>query len=135
MSATVSDKDGEIKLLLNKAKILELDNIDKIIEEFSSLKVRPRGQFNSYYKKDAGSPTINASKNKSIGLAFKDSVSTEVLEEIKSILLQYPGSDNIFVKVKINGEEKIIKLDILVEASLDLKNKLISDFSNILDVV
>lgn len=135
MSATVSDKDGEIKLLLNKAKILELDNIDKIIEEFNSLKVRPRGQFNSYYKKDAGSPTINAGKNKSIGLAFKDSASTEVLEEIKNILLQYPGGDNIFVKVKINGEEKIIKLDILVEASLDLKNKLISDFSNILDVV
>jgi DNA polymerase-3 subunit alpha len=133
--ATVSDKDGEIKLLLNKADILELDSLEKSISDFSNLKTRPRGQFNYYSKKNNENQTSINSSNKSIGLIFKSSPSVEQMEEIKSVLFQYPGKDFVFAKLKINGEEKIIKLGVLVDSSGELKDKIRVDFSSLVDVV
>jgi DNA polymerase III alpha subunit len=137
MNATVSDKDGEIKLLLNKVSILEVDNVDKILEEFKSFKVAPRRQFNKNYNNQGSwlGVKVASVENKSLSLILKGGLSVEEMGNIKSILVLYPGKDSVFIKAKIYEGEKIIKLDILVDSSSSVKDDLRQNFSNILDVV
>ncbi len=131
--ATVSDKDGEIKLLLNKVNNLEVEKLEEILSDFNNLKIRPRGQFNHYSKKN--NETQIDALNKSLDLIFKSPPNVEQMEKIKSILMEYPGKESVFAKIKINGNEKLIRLNVLVGISTELKEKIKTDFVDLLDVV
>lgn len=144
LSANVSDKDGEAKLLVNKALLLDEEvlagDFKKIIEEFRNVKSRKAFNPNSngysngggYYK---GAVPINNSGPKSLGIELKSKLSLDVIEKIKSILQNYPGSSSVYLKINLPEGQKLIKSELQVENSIALKNELKSELGEQVDIV
>jgi DNA polymerase-3 subunit alpha len=135
INANVSDKDGEIKLLVNKATNLSLDDIEQTVNDFKNIKIPKRfnGNFNNgnNYNHNNG----NNNTNKSLGIAFKDGVSSEIFNKLKEILNTYPGDSAVFFKLKTPQGEKIIKSEFKVKNSLELKEILKNELNDLADVV
>jgi DNA polymerase-3 subunit alpha len=144
LSANVSDKDGEAKLLVNKALLLDEEvlagDFKKIIEEFRNVKSRkafnPNGNGFSggggYYK---SAVPVNNSGPKSLGIELKSKLSLDVIEKIKSILQNYPGSSSVYLKINLPEGQKLIKSELQVENSIALKNELKSELGEQIDIV
>jgi len=140
MNANVSDKDGEIKLLVNKAILLEEDNLEKTVQDFKNIKIPKRFNPNNgnggYYKNNSSGIPINNLKNsRSLGIALIGQVSTEKFSAIKKILENYPGSDSVYFKISLSDGEKLIKSDLQVKNCLELKNELKKELEDLADIV
>lgn len=153
LSASVSDKDGEIKLLVNKAILLSDEVLSKdfktTAEEFRNVKSRKffkanngSGYGNSGgngggngYGNNSGQAIASSSGPRSLGIAIKEEVSLDLIEKIKSILQNYPGKSSVYLKVSVSGSEKLIKSELQVDNSLDLKRELKAELGDTVEVV
>ena len=154
VNANVSDKDGELKLLANKALLLDKDflagDYQALIEDFKKIKSRKffrnnnnfsnannaygNGAYtnNNYYQNTNNG---NTSATKSLGIELKNDFSLELFEEIKNILQAHPGTNHVYLKIKLAEGEKLIKSDLLVKNSAALKNELKSALGEQIEVV
>lgn len=153
INANVSDKDGELKLLVNKVEPLNLDNLDSALKDFSSFSVPKRFNGNGYgnsfnsngysYNNGfsnngngfAGSNGSSSNPSRSLGIIFHDNISAEKMNSIKSILERYPGSDAVYFKIKLIDGEKLVKLSLSVDNCLSLKNELKEELQSLANVV
>jgi len=143
INANVSDKDGEIKLLVNKVVELTLDGLEETIKEFKNIKIPKRFNGNSYgngYKNNYNNNYKNNgnggdNSNKSLGISFKDGIPLDVFTKIKDILANYPGDDAVYFKIKTPQGEKLIKSELKIKNNLELKNILKDELSDVADIV
>jgi DNA polymerase III subunit alpha len=135
LNANVSDKDGELKLLLNRALVIEAENIKDSFKILSELEIKTRRKFNNYNNNNGGYTRVNTNKEKSLGLVLKKQISQEEMSKIKDVLMSYPGSDSVFIKINSSNGEKIFKLDIKIDKSQDIIDDLSKNFSSFLNIV
>lgn len=129
VKASVSDKDGEVKLLVNKAGSLDLASWSKTLQEFKDFKTPPR------FASKAHTPAVSHQSNQSLGIAFKAEVSAEILAKVKNILENYPGGNAVFLKIETSQGEKLIKSDLKVKNSPKLKDILKEELKDWAEVV
>ncbi|HPT08634.1 MAG TPA: DNA polymerase III subunit alpha [bacterium] len=134
INANVSDKDGEIKLLVNKVTEINLDNIEEKIEEFKNIKIPKRFNGNTYGHNNNNNNGFN-NVSRSLGISFKDGISSDVFIKVKDILANYPGNDAVYFKIKTSQGEKLIKSELQVKNNLELKNILKDELNGIADIV
>ncbi|MEI6378486.1 MAG: DNA polymerase III subunit alpha [Candidatus Falkowbacteria bacterium] len=120
VSGTVSDKDGEIKILGNAAVLLDPANIAASVAAFRtqessvkpSWKRKEGGAANNYAAK-APQPVAPAKPAEPLKMVFHyDQAPAGSLEELKSILGDYPGPSPVLLKLVIEGQpERVIALE------------------------
>lgn len=127
----ISDKDLEIKILVNKAAELSLEKTEEAIENFKKA-LPPAGANgqggygrrnfrNPYYSQNRGEGETAAGAEKSpassLRLTFKSGLNEGMLNKLKDIFLRHPGKIKVYFKIKQTGNSKIIETDFLVDNS------------------
>jgi DNA polymerase-3 subunit alpha len=150
VNGKVSDKDQDVKILVNKVVLLDRDNVEKSIDDFKRVilefKSDPKNKYRlgGYPKKDPKNGASNANnvvaaavdnKPQPLKIIFKDTLPSAQLETLKNLLTSCPGEAEVYFKIKINGEPKIIKTAFRVNNSADLVQSLKNDYSNWLSIV
>jgi len=135
VNANVSDKDGETKLLVNKAVSLSLDTLEGDLAEIKNFKVFKKFNNNFGHNFNNKIPDTSSSLPKSLGISFLDKISGSKSDEIKKVLENYPGKSNVYFKVLASEGEKLIKTNFKVNNCPDLKNKLKEIGGDSLEVV
>jgi DNA polymerase-3 subunit alpha len=150
----LSNKDQEIKLLVDKVTEITLDGMETQIAEFRK-KMVERPRFNSTkngagIKKQAGDASSdkqtsqsNSDQNSSsavitgnpLKLILKVAFSASDLELLRGVILQYPGTEEVYFKITQNGSSNIVKTGFKVENSSALKESLINSFDDKIEVV
>ncbi len=134
VNANVSDKDGDIKLLVNKASLINLDNLDETLNQFKNIKIPKR--FNpNMYKNNESVVKVVQNKSKALGINFKGSIVVDKFEKIKNILENYPGPDSVYFKISLPDEEKLIKSEIQINNCPELKEELKNELGSGVDIV
>ncbi len=141
VNANVSDKDGEIKLLINKAELLSLEGLDDILSNFKNIKIPKRFDpnrnkySNGYNQNYSNNYIVEPRQGKSLGIVLKKGSSLEVFGKIKEILESHPGDDSVYFKVNLADGEKLLKTELKTRNSDALKNELRGEFKDLLDIV
>ena len=129
---TISDKDGETKILANKCASLKLDSLKQNLEHFKQIQVSGRnGNANGYRKYNQGYqplPEQNpAPANAPLKLIIDyEKMNNDVLEQLKEILSNSAGQSRVYLKI-IKGKTKKV-----IESSLRVNNnyKLLAEIEN-----
>ena len=115
----VSDKDQDIKLLLNTAFKLSLRNIDEVVAKF-----RSAGNLNN------NSDNINFSDDFDLKIVLKEPLDTTLMHNLKNILVKHPGESKVFFEILINNKKKLIESDFKIRISDYLATELRGKFAN-----
>ncbi len=115
----ISDKDQDIKLLLNTAFKLSLRNINEVINKFKSA-----GNLNA---NNSSYNNVPIPDEFDLKISFKEQIDSFVMDNLKNILIKHPGEAKVFFEILINGEKKTIESDFKVSLSnylaTELKNR------------
>lgn len=125
----LSDKDGQLKLLVNRAVELNPENATIAVREFS--KLAPRQQ---------GKPVALSyrSNEQSDGLKLiipQSHLLPDVFNRLKVILQEFPGSHHVYVKVTSDQGDKIIKTDYLVDKKPTLIERLREQLAGVVQIL
>ncbi|MFA5358367.1 MAG: DNA polymerase III subunit alpha [Patescibacteria group bacterium] len=112
----ISDKDGELKIVVNKAAEVRLDIIDKIVSEYNGpIKIRGNGGGYSgngnggYYNgNNNGYTNNNAIKSSSripdrVVIKFDQPPNHAMADNLKEIFSKYPGDYIVYLLINNNG--------------------------------
>lgn len=154
LEGTISEKDQELKILVNKAALLSENEAQKSVDEFKKLILEGGPAKNrSYYRKDYSAeheafkknnsaaapaanppadPGLSANPLKIIFLNAPDPLS---LEKLRKCFAAYPGEEEVYFKVIDSGQAKIIKTAYRVANNDPLRQKLKIDFVEVLKIV
>ena len=153
ISGSVSEKDQEVKFLVNHVVALEPANPQKSIDEFKR-KMLEAGPVKPNYR----NKYVNANKDKNnhaestlksakeveqksvapknpLRIIFMTYLAPQDLMNIKSVFSFYPGEDEVYFKIVENGKARIIKTAFRVENNADLILKLKDDFRDLIKIV
>lgn len=97
----ISDKDQELKMLVNTAFKLSLRNMNSVLEKFTSANGYGNVPQNKQQSRD----------NSDLRISLKNSIENGTLDEIKAILDKHHGNSKVFFEIDINGEKKTIATD------------------------
>lgn len=152
----LSEKDQEVKVLVNFALVLDAAAPDQSVDDFKkALSSRPapknfrnnfrNGQAVKNYTPAAKSssqvavPTVSEPAKKSVAvlekpssrtlrLTLADNFSSEQLVALQNILANYPGSDSVRLRIKENGKMKVLKTPFSVNNEDKLRQEILSSF-------
>jgi DNA polymerase-3 subunit alpha len=114
-----SDKDQDIKLLLNTAFKLSLRNINEVINKFKS--AGNLNTNNNFYNKTVIPDDLD------LKISLKGQIDSFIMDNLKNILIKHPGDSKVFFEILINGEKKTIESDFKANLSdylaTELKNR------------
>ncbi|MBI4812122.1 DNA polymerase III subunit alpha [Candidatus Falkowbacteria bacterium] len=108
----ISDKDREIKLLVNKAAALDLEKMEESINVFKTTREAVRNgngwakrNYEPYY------PPLSSKNNEEDNIKFtlKEGHSADMLDGLRQILLKHKGRSKVYFKITQNGAEKTIE--------------------------
>lgn len=126
---TVSDKDGQMKLLVNRVVELTPQNATIAIREFSKgVPARMGKPTPVSYKQSQTSESLR------LRLAAPALV-PEVFERLKSTLQEFPGRHEVYMAIKSEQGEKIIKTDYLVAKQPTLLQRLQEQFAGMIQIL
>ncbi len=160
----VSEKDSEIKILINRVAILDPDNPQKSIDDFKRMIMNnppPKSWSNKKYKKDNEQRNnntdglapkyvdelkaehreaqinnqTNLENDNSLRLILVSDLDKIQKDNLQKLFTEYPGRDRVYFRVKLDSKYKIIKTSFRVNNSKDLRLKLKNDISNSIKVV
>lgn len=135
---TVSDKDNELKILANKASALTLESLEFELDRFAKQEVAKRGTWSKdgFVKNDNNGPVLPPPPPPlPLKLIIQeDQVTSQILTDLKQVLLSHPGSSQVFLKIAQGQTGKIIQLDVLVNNQDKLQAVLAQDFPQIVRV-
>jgi len=154
----VSEKDQDVKLLINQVVVLDSVSPQKSIDDFKKTMMAFRernGNGNSWQKKyrnnnnnnNANSYSSNANKivsaakepikaeNPPFKIIFERDLSKEELQSLRELLIAHPGSSDTYFKVNQDGKDTIMKTGFKVNNSLELTNEISKSFSGALKIV
>ncbi len=116
----ISNKDQDIKIIVDDIFPLDLNHIKSSIEEFKK----------TNRKVNSGSLQADSLK-----IIFHKVVNKDMLSELKKIFIQNNGENRVFLKIAYNGENKYIKSSFKVNYNDELVNKIKNKFDGIISVV
>jgi DNA polymerase-3 subunit alpha len=150
----ISEKDRELKVLVNRALILNslepqksIDQFKRLLMEGGSIKNGYRNgnsyqnghNYNNGLKKEIkpspDAPPAAISTSNPLRIIFLKDLTADEQAELKKILIFYPGESEVYFKIVISGKAKIVKTAFLVKNSEELRNKLQSQFSEMIKIV
>ncbi len=126
---TLSDKDGQLKLLANRAVELTTENASIAVREFSKNAParRPR---------PASKPVPSTSSPEGLKLIIQHTEGIpEIFARLKTVLQEFPGSHHVYVKVTTNTGDTIIKTDYKVDKQPSLLERLREQFAGIVQIL
>ncbi len=151
----VSEKDKEIKVLVNRAVILDPLSPQKSIDDFKRLLMEagpPKSAYrnenysNGNYSNSNGSyvsahkptpvtqPKPAGAVNNSLRIIFLADLDAKNLDELKAIFSLFPGENEVYFKVEGDGKAKIIKTAFRVANNEDLQKKLMAKFKDLIKI-
>jgi len=143
----LSEKDSDLKLLLNQAYLIDQENPELSINNFKK-KLLTWRQNNPNFNKRRKYLNNNSNKEKNmekkknetkeinpLKLIFKKEAKPEELINLKNFLAKYPGNNSVYFKVIISDKAKVLKSDIKVVNSSQLHTALNDNFSDLLIIV
>lgn len=142
----VSEKDREIKVLVNRAVVLDPLTPQKSIDDFKRI-LMEAGPVKPSYRNHYSNSASNTNKSTSVStpaavavpknplriIFLKDLTATDLLG-LKEIFSSYPGVDEVYFKITEEGKAKIIKTAFRVENNEELITKLQKKFGDFLKV-
>ncbi len=149
LEGSVSEKDQDVKFLVNRVVILDsakpkesVDNFKRLMMEAGPAKTNYRNKYANSNNRPAESTIKSAQEAASANLAPKNplriismtDLSSADLINLKNIFSIYPGNDEVYFKITENGKAKIIKTAFRVENTKELVGKLTEDFSGLLKI-
>ncbi len=142
----VSDKDQDVKFLVNQAMAIDDNDVVGSIDRFKA-KIMSASNGKSNWRNNFRSKTTSSKPEQPI-VASPEPVALEMLkiilakelpadqlELLRRILLKYPGSAQVYFKINSNGESRILKTGFQVDKSAALLNELKDNFPVDLQVV
>jgi DNA polymerase III subunit alpha len=139
----ISDKDQEVKLLVDKAGVLSLDNLRESIDAFKKIEVKQRRQFNNngngFYQPKASTAAMPAAPvpvaPPPLKLIFKRDLNADESVRLKNILLQTTGQSKVYFKIIRNGAPVIVEGGFRVKNDAGLIGIIKKNFSDSIEVV
>jgi DNA polymerase III subunit alpha len=141
----VSDKDQEIKLLVDKAAILSLDRLGESIDEFKKIEVKQKRQFNSFSRDGNGngfhktqviaSEPMAAVAPAPLKLIFKRDLQQNESDRLKEIFAQSSGQSKVYFKITRQNEPVIFQAGFRVKNDAALVDWIKKEFSDSIEVV
>jgi len=140
----VSDKDQELKLLVDKACELSLSDVPSCIDTFKKIEVKSR---NNFYRKGGNVESCGPSRSSSpapaapalsfspLKVIINKELSDVQSDKIKNILLSRPGGSKVYFKVIFAGQPKIMETGFRVDNDADLKSELRNELGESISVV
>ena len=150
LDGTVSEKDQESKILVNRAMLLREAEPQKSVDEFKKIILESGPAKNrSFYRKDYSSEKNNHQEVKReeppaspikpsanpLKIIFLTDLNADNLEKLKECFADFQGEEEVYFKVIDNGKAKIIKTAYRVNNNPNLIQKLKTDFVDILKIV
>lgn len=120
----VSDKDQDVKFLVNKGGVMNLETAVQDLSAFMDMasKIKPRPNFKK--KTDDSSDKSAAPKAVQVGNPLKiilhETVNPEIMENLRNLLVNNQGDDKVFMRVMQNGERKVIETGFRVKNTKEL---------------
>jgi DNA polymerase III subunit alpha len=148
----VSDKDQEIKFIVDKAGVLTLENIGESIDAFKKIEVKSRRQFNGNgnghgYGKNGNNgfagkqapvrpgPAAIFSAPLPLKLIFKKDLPPEDSSRLKKIFSASAGESKVYFKVIRNGSPVILETGFRVKNDENLRDFIRKEFLGSIEVV
>ncbi len=139
--AKVSEKDQEVKILVNRAMPLDPLAAQKSVDAFKKVlleagPVKPSYRNNSWsngvnkssnsasVKKEANSLPIPSSIKRPLRLIFLDGFPATGLEQLQQAFSSYPGSDEVYFRLQESGQDKVIKTGFRINNNQNLQSEL-----------
>ena len=126
---TLSDKDGQLKLLANRAVELTTENASIVVRDFAKKAPPKQGRL---------TPVAAAKPQSQDGLKLIIKQShglPEIFSRLQNIFQEFPGSHQVYVKVTTGTGDTIIKTDYKVDKQTSLLDRLREQFSGIVQVL
>jgi len=156
----LSEKDQEVKVLVNFALMLDAANPAKSVDDFKkALSSRPapknfRNGFRSGQAVKNHAPIAKSSLSvttpvnppvkpvvvsekpslRTLRLTLADGFSPEQLVSLQNILSDHPGSDPVRLRIKEKGKMKVLKTPFSVNNEDKLRQKIISSFPQVVTI-
>ena len=143
----ISEKDTEIKLLVNRARLLNMSEPQKSVDDFKRLLLEGgpvknsyrNGNGYNYTRPDRQESEIKAAIKKisasPLRLIFLQEMSAAGLTKLRQIFALYPGQDEVYFRVTSAETPKIIKTAFKVTNHEELQNKIRTEFADVLKIV
>jgi DNA polymerase III alpha subunit len=142
----LSDKDNEVKLLVDKAAVLNLDKLAESIDAFKKIEVKQRRQF--FGNKDEGNGNYRPLPKNSepapapvraefppLKLIFKRDLNPAESIKLKEILAQTGGQSKVYFKIMRNGAPVIVEGGFRVRNDSNLTGFIKKEFFDAIEVV
>jgi len=128
----ISEKDREIKLLVNRARLLDIAEPQKSVDDFKRLLLEGGPAKNGY--RNGNKPAAKEMVASPLRLIFLQEISADGLTKLRQIFALYPGQDEVYFRVTSDDKPKIIKTAFKVANNKDLKNKIETEFVGVLKI-
>ena len=150
INGRLSDKDDDVKLLINKVGVLDYDDPNKSIDEFKRVilefKSDPKNKYRNMrrpVKETGDKPVVTAApvetmatkKPDPLKIIFINSISDNDSSALKMLLAEHSGESEVYFKITMNGEARIVKTAFRVNKTEELIKILKERFSHVLSVV
>ncbi len=139
----LSDKDQEIKLLANQATELVLDSIADSIADFKKTanNAARANNFNNYHNNGNGGKAMALSgyarpiESAPLALIFNKDLDKQQLDNLKKLLLQYPGKSKVYFKAGREETGNVIETDFRISNNENLARAINSRFGDCIKIV
>jgi DNA polymerase-3 subunit alpha len=153
---SVSEKDQDVKLLINQVMVLEDADPQKSMDDFKKIMMAYReknGGANSWKKKynNSNSASYSSNANKIVAevakqkeeapnepplkIIFERDLSNDELNLLRELLISHPGTSDTYFKIKQADKDTIVKTGFKVNNSTELIKVISDSFSGSLKIV
>ncbi|KKQ55314.1 MAG: polymerase III DnaE protein [Parcubacteria group bacterium GW2011_GWA2_38_13] len=132
LSCRVSDKDGEAKLICNKAKQITKENAKDVSYEFETMhEEAPKYSNRNRYRNEENFHVETAIKIPgNIHIHVPETMGNEMVARLKGLLVDHSGQYQVYLIVKNGNVMKKIVTNYRIDPDDDLKNKVRSMFGD-----
>jgi DNA polymerase III subunit alpha len=151
----LSEKDTELKLLIDQAGILDPERAQESLDEFKRKILESRQNF-KWRKQNNYSPAsttirpkpkvdemenekvkavLEKEKEPALRIAFKSAPSAEQQAVLKSLEVDHPGDKAVYLRIPEGNQDHLIKTSLKVNNSKELRDFLRSEFKDEAQVV
>jgi DNA polymerase-3 subunit alpha len=126
----VSDKDQDVKFLVNKAVQVNLETAKADLDAFLSMAagLKPRPNYRKKLKSEGVSGNKVAAKSQpfvdnSLKIILNDGAGQDLMAKLRELFVGFIGEDKVYFRVLINGEKKVLETGFRVKNNSELQDE------------
>lgn len=126
----VSDKDQDVKFLVNKAGLVDLANAKNDLNAFLSMaaSIKPRPNFRKKIDTEgvAGNKVVENAKpadNNALKIILNDGAGQDLMAKLRELFVGFTGEDKVYFRIMINGEKKVLETGFRVKNTEELQSE------------